>query len=261
MSSSTGVSATAARSLDSGGPRPPRPRRLGLRRIGRRAFEPRYFELEAEAVEPAARGTMPVLEMRGGGMSGGSHVPRGEDQVTGPTRIAHAIGAGVAAHDERLLRALGDAGAIRLGAFRPDAEVVLRPQGEGVALGLLVHPVLAHLDAAAARRAAGQAIDLVLAQDVTIAIGGRADLPFDQYEALLGRDLDRDGGRLSIHTPTSDGDTRSRSPNASFSISSMKMARPTSPRRRRTSRMPIAPNTSINWLCQAPMRLTMRWAA
>ena len=56
-------------------------------------------------------------------------------------------------------------------------------------------------------------------------------------------------------------ETRHRSPNASLSMSSKNMARPTSPRRRRTSRIPIAPSTSINWLCQAPIRFTIRCAA
>ena len=48
-------------------------------------------------------------------------------------------------------------------------------------------------------------------------------------------------------------------PNVSRSRSSKNMHRPVSPRSRRTSRMPIAPSTSINCWCQAPIRFTMRW--
>ena len=47
----------------------------------------------------------------------------------------------------------------------------------------------------------------------------------------------------------------------SFSRSSKNMARPTSPLRRRISRRPIAPMTSINWECHEPIRLTILWAA
>ena len=36
------------------------------------------------------------------------------------------------------------------------------------------------------------------------------------------------------------------------------MALPVSPRRRRASRIPMAPMTSRSWECQAPMRLTIR---
>ena len=41
----------------------------------------------------------------------------------------------------------------------------------------------------------------------------------------------------------------------------MKMALPTSPRRRRTSRIPMAPRTSINCAVPGPHQVTMRWAA
>ncbi len=69
------------------------------------------------------------------------------------------------------------------------------------------------------------------------------------------------GGSTCAHALTCDRGTRQMSPNASFSMSSMKMALPTSPRRRRTSRIPMAPRTSINWLCQAPIRFTILWVA
>src|SRR5207247_9563384 len=49
------------------------------------------------------------------------------------------------------------------------------------------------------------------------------------------------------------------SANASRSASSWKIARPVSPRRRRTSRIPIAPRLSRSWSRQALIRFTTRW--
>ncbi len=147
----------------------------GRQLVGTLAEDLGQFELEAQPVEPAARGAEPAFEMRRRGMPGGGLMPGGEDQIARPARIAHALGTGVGAQDEGLLRALGDAGLVALGALGADAEVVLRAQGERVAFGLDVHAVLADLHAVPAGLAAGQTVDLVLAEDVAVAIGGRLD--------------------------------------------------------------------------------------
>ncbi len=251
----------------------PSPRRFKSKPVSIRAAGtgacsrlPGHFELEQEFVEPAAGSAAPVLQVGRRSVAGGGLMPGGQDQIAGPARVAHAFGAGVPPHGESLLGALGHAVVIRLRAVRPDAQVVLRPQREGVAVGLDVYPVRAEFDALAARGARGQAVDLVLADGVAVAVGRGVNGASDALVHL--RELRRLNSNLGLngylgcrHASTCCRGTRRRSPNASFSMSSMKMALPTSPRRRRTSRMPMAPSTSMSWLCQAPIRLTMRWAA
>jgi len=80
---------------------------------------------------------------------------------------------------KRLLRALRDARSLGPRAFRPDAQVGLRPKSERVPLGLDVHAVVANLDATAARLAGGQTVNLVFAEGVAVPVWRRADFPLD----------------------------------------------------------------------------------
>ena len=86
-------------------------------------IESRNFELKSQTVEPTARGPRPAFQVRRRGLSGGGLMPGRQNQIARPTRIAHALGAGVWPHGEGMLRAQRDAGLRCLGAGRADAEL------------------------------------------------------------------------------------------------------------------------------------------
>ena len=140
-------------------------------------LEPGDLELEPEAVEPAAGSAGAAFQVGRRGVPGSGLVPGGEDQIARPARVAHALGGGVRPHAEGLVRALGDAGLGGFGALRPDAEMIERAQRELVPGGLAVHAVPAHLGAMPAGLASRQALHLVFAQGVAVAVGRGLDLP------------------------------------------------------------------------------------
>ncbi len=110
-------------------------------------------EAEPQAVEPAARGPDLALEVLARRRARLRHFPVAHQQVGRPAIVAHRFEDRIDAKREGLLRTGVDAIRAALDAVRADATVVEGADDGPIALGPDVDPVLADLDASAARRA------------------------------------------------------------------------------------------------------------
>ena len=177
---------------------------------------------QAELVKSAARCPGPVFQTAGRHRACFGHVPRAGQQIGRPPEVSHGIEGGVSSQRERIHRALLGAGGR---AVRPDAPVGI--PGEHTASLHFVDPIGTYFNALAAGDAVFAAAEAVFPDRIS-----EIAMEFSRHQGLCG---------YSSSYPSL---TSPRVPKTGLSSSSKNMARPTSPLRRRASRMPMAPMTS-----------------
>jgi hypothetical protein len=151
----------------------------------------RRWKTEVETIETAPGLAGAVFEARLRRVPGFGHVPGGKDQVRCPARIAHGVDRRIARQRQRLLGALGDTIMVGLGTRGANAQVIARPQREGVAVRLHMHALRTQLGAVAAAHAVGRAVDLVLTESVAVAIRHGSHLALDGDLRFAARGNDR----------------------------------------------------------------------